>query len=158
MAENSQSWHSNNSSEGYIRSNLLYANKGKYNLSQKNDLSARIPSLTRKVEAIEFKKVNEIRTMQNEEVYSICEILGHSTQECSNIPVFKKVLHDQANAMINFKKSFPSLYSETYNSQWRNHSNFSWRDDNQIYVPQHQKPLIFSSYPAPYTKNLEETL
>ena len=72
--------------------------------------------------------------------------------------MFKEVLHDQANAMNNFKKPFPSPYSETYNPQWRNHPNFSWRDDNRAHVPQHQKPLNFSSYPAPHTKNLEETL
>ena len=33
LAENSQSWHSENSSEGSIRSNMTNANKGKYYLS-----------------------------------------------------------------------------------------------------------------------------
>ena len=65
LAENSQSWHSGNGSEGSIRSNLAYANKGKYNLSQENDLNARIASLTRKIEAMETRKVNEIRTVPN---------------------------------------------------------------------------------------------
>ena len=158
LAENSQSWHTSNSSEGSIRSNLAQASKGKYNLSQEDDLSARIASLARKIEAMEFKKVNEIRTVQNEEVCGICEIVGHSTNECPNIPMFKEVIHDQANAMNTFKKPFPSPYSETYNPQWRNHPNFSWRDDNRAYGPQPQKPLNFPSYSAPYTKNLEETL
>ena len=38
LAENSQSWHGNNPSEGSIRSNLANANRGKHYLSQDDDL------------------------------------------------------------------------------------------------------------------------
>ena len=53
------------------------------------------------------------------------------------IPAFKEVLHDQANAMNMVKKSYSSPYSETYNSGWRNHPNFSWRNDNVVASPTH---------------------
>ena len=151
LAENSQSWHSVNSSEGSIRSNLANSNKGKYYLSQEDDLNARLASLTRKVEAMELKKVKEIKSVQEEEVCSNCELLGHSTNECPNLPV-------QANFMNTFKKPFHSPYSETYNPQWRNHPNFSWRDDNRAQPPHSQKPQNFHSYPPPHTKSIEETL
>nr|KJB66382.1 hypothetical protein B456_010G138200 [Gossypium raimondii] len=55
LVENSQSWHIVNPSEGSIRSNLTN-NKGKYHLSQEDDLSAKMASLTRKVEAMELRK------------------------------------------------------------------------------------------------------
>ena len=89
MVENSQSWHGVNSSENSIRSNLANANRGKYHLSQEDDLSARIANLTRKVEAMEIRKVKEVKSVQNEEICSICETLVHSTNECLNIPIFK---------------------------------------------------------------------
>ncbi|KAI3448686.1 hypothetical protein Pfo_005351 [Paulownia fortunei] len=82
---------------------------------------------------------------------SNCELLGHSTNECPNLPV-------QANFMNTFKKPFHSPYSETYNPQWRNHPNFSWRDDNRAQPPHSQKPQNFHSYPPPHTKSIEETL
>jgi hypothetical protein len=74
---------------------------------------------------MELRKVNEIKVVQNEEVCVICEIIGHTTHECPTILAFKEVLHDQANAMNTYKKPFDAPYSETYNSGWRNHPNFS---------------------------------
>jgi len=96
-----------------------------YQLREGDDLNVRISSLTRKVEAMELRKVNEIKVVQNEEVCVICEIIGHTTHECPTILAFKEVLHDQANAMNTYKKPFDAPYSETYNSGWRNHPNFS---------------------------------
>ena len=72
-----------------------------------------------------------------DEVCRICETMEHPTNECPTIPAFKEALHDQANAMNMVKKSYPSPYSETYNSRWRNHPNFSWRNDNVVAPPTH---------------------
>ena len=105
MAENSQSWHSVNSSEGSIRSNLANSYKWKYYLSQEDDLNARLASLIRKVEAMEHKKVKKIKYVQEEEICSNCELMEQSTNECPNILV-------QANLMNTFKKPFHSPYSE----------------------------------------------
>ena len=85
LAENSQSWHGTNPSENSIRSNL---SKGKYHLSQEEDLNARFASLARKIEVMEIGKVKEIKSVQNEKICSICDELGHSTNECPKIPLF----------------------------------------------------------------------
>ena len=63
--------------------------------------------------------------------------MEHITNECPTNPAFKEVLHDQANVMNMVKKSYPSPYLETYNSGWRNHPNFSWRNDNVVVPPTH---------------------
>ncbi|XP_022869990.1 uncharacterized protein LOC111389303 [Olea europaea var. sylvestris] len=107
---------------------------------------------------MELRKVNEVKPVQNDEICSICETFGHLTHDCPNIPTFKEVLHDQANAMNTFKKYFSSPYSETYNQQWRNHPNFSWRDDNRVHLSQPQGLSKFPSFPQPQSKTLEETL
>lgn len=75
---------------------------------------------------MELRKVNEVTSMPKmNDVCSICETVGHPTNECPIIPAFKEVLHDQANAINMNKKPFHSPYSETYNSGWKNHPNFS---------------------------------
>ena len=56
LAENSQSWHSVNSSESSIRSNLANSNKGKYYLSQEDDLNVRLASLQEKLKPWNLKK------------------------------------------------------------------------------------------------------
>ncbi|XP_022851737.1 uncharacterized protein LOC111373434 [Olea europaea var. sylvestris] len=117
LVENSQSWQKVKPIENSIRSSLASSSGGKYQLSQDDDLNARIASLSRKVEAMELRKVKEVKPVQNDEICSIGETFGHLTHDCPNIPVFKEVLHDQANAMNTFKKPFSSSYSETYNQQ-----------------------------------------
>ena len=75
---------------------------------------------------MELRKVNGINTVPKiDEVCKICETMEHPTNECPTILAFKGLLHDQANAMNMMKKPYPSPYSETYNSGWKNHPNFS---------------------------------
>jgi hypothetical protein len=128
-----------------------------YHLREGDDLYAKISSLARKVETMELRKDNEIKSVQKEEVCSICEVSGHTTRECPTIPTFKKVLHEQANVINTYKKPFNSSYSETYNPGWRNHPNFSWRQENNA-PPPPQEPSNFVPYLPPHKRTLEDTL
>ena len=75
-------------------------------------------SLTRKLEAMELRKVSGINTVPKiDEVCRIFETMEHPTDECPTILAFKEALHDQANAMNMVKTSYPSPYSKTYNSR-----------------------------------------
>jgi hypothetical protein len=157
LADNSQAWHTDNSSESSNRSNLV-SNRGKYHFSQEDEIKAKVANLARKIEAMELREVKEVKTVKNEESCGICEIMGHPTSECPNIPILKEALHDQVNSINTFKKPFPSPYSETYNPEWRNHPNFSWRNNNHVQVPQSQKPGNTFSYQPSRVQTLEETL
>ncbi|XP_075473290.1 uncharacterized protein LOC142504291 [Primulina tabacum] len=63
----------------------------------------------------------------------------------------------------NFKRPNFEPFSQNYNPGWRNHPNFSWRNDNaaQFSQPHFQSQQNFQNY-APYVpppkKNLEDTL
>ena len=83
--------------------------------------------------------------------------MEHPTNECPTIPAFNEVLYDQANAMNMVKKSNPSPYSETYNLRWRNHPNFSWRNDNVVATPTHGSSNFVPYNPLP-KNSLEDTL
>ena len=58
-------------------------------MSQEYDLSARVASLARKVEAMEMRKLRETKSILTEEVCGICDIVGHPTNECPNHSIFK---------------------------------------------------------------------
>uniref|UniRef100_A0A2N9H0L4 Reverse transcriptase/retrotransposon-derived protein RNase H-like domain-containing protein n=1 Tax=Fagus sylvatica TaxID=28930 RepID=A0A2N9H0L4_FAGSY len=157
LAENAQSWDPSAPFENSIKTKpSTTSSGGRHHLMEEDDLNARIASLARKVESMELRKVNEITPVQKEEVCGICEIMGHATYECPTIPAFKEVLHDQANAMNTYKKPFQSLYSETYNPGWRNHPNFSWRNENN--APPPQGPSNSVTYNPPHKRTLEDTL
>ena len=84
-----------------------------------NLLNAKIDILTKKLEA-STKVTNPMY------VYS-CEYCGggHPTLECQG-SYSQDTSIEQLNALNNFQRSQANPYSNTYNSVWRNHPNFSW--------------------------------
>ncbi|KAI8547526.1 hypothetical protein RHMOL_Rhmol07G0202800 [Rhododendron molle] len=59
-----------------------------------NALETKVEQLTRKLEQMELKGSHEVKSVVKvEEVCAICEMAGHSTGECFNIPALKNVLN-----------------------------------------------------------------
>ena len=129
-------------------------------------MQAKIANLTRKLEAIELKKVNEVTSVPQvpsvpigprlEEPCIICDDLTHSTINCLNLPQVKGAIQiEQANALNYQRKTFNSPYSETYNLGWGKHPNFSWRNEGGPHnLPNNQGPNYqnqgFSNPPPPF--------
>jgi hypothetical protein len=138
-----------------------------YNLREDHDLQAKFASLARKVEALEFKKRGQLKSVQDI-VCQICETNEHVTNDCPTLPSFKECLHEQAHVLNSFQRPSHNQYSQTYNPGWRNHPNFSWKSGNnnaQTSQPPFQAPHNFQNsygYAPPYApppkRNLEETL
>ena len=146
IAENARTWEINTS---------LYTAKvhstptrgGIHHLRENDDLQAKIANLTRKLEAIELKKVNEVTIVppvpsvpmgsRVEEPCIICDDPTHSTINYLNLPQVKGAIQiEQANYK---RKPFNSPYSETYNPRWGKHLNFSWRNKGGLHnLPNNQ--------------------
>ncbi|KAL6349628.1 hypothetical protein AAG906_035789 [Vitis piasezkii] len=56
------------------------------------------------------------------------------------IPVVREMFGDQANVVGQFKPNNNAPYGSTYNSNWRNHPNFSWKPRPPQYTPPDQAP------------------
>jgi hypothetical protein len=138
-----------------------------YNLREDYNLQAKFTFLARKFEALELKKSGKLKSIQDI-MCQICETNEHSTNDCPTLPSFRECLHEQAHALNSFQMPNHNPYSQTYNPDWRNHPNFSWKSDNnnaQTSQPPFQAHYNFQNshgYTPPYTppprKNLEETL
>ena len=63
-------------------------------VKETNDVSARLANLTRKVEAMEFKRGGKEKIIEKEDICGICETNGHMTQDYPTIPAFKEVLYE----------------------------------------------------------------
>lgn len=158
LAENAQSW---DTTDVYDRSRRVESENGKYSLKEEDDLRAKLTLLTRKIDAMELKKVNEVHaTPTIHESCSICEDNSHSTKDCPTIPAFKEVLMDKSNEVNMVSKPFSGPYSNTYNSGWRNHPNFNWRSEqHQVLNPTAAGSSQCMQQPAPLQKNgLEDTV
>ena len=124
--------------------------RGIHHLRENDDLQAKIANLTRKLEAIELKKVNEVTVVPKvpsapmgsgvEDSCIICDDLTHSTINYPNLPQVKGSIQiEQANTLNYQRKPFNSPYSETYNPGWGKHLNFSWKNEGgQNHFPHNQ--------------------
>ena len=76
---------------------------------------------------------------------SICQSFEHLVEECPMMPVVREMFRDQANVIEQFKPNNNAPYSNTYNSNWRNHPNLSWKQGAPQYTQPGQAPPQASS-------------
>ena len=90
--------------------------KGEMNiLNDGIDMKAKIAAMARRLEELEMMKMQEVQAISQTPLQpmpcSICRSLEHLVKECPTIPVTREMFGD----------------FNTYNSNWRNHPNFSWK-------------------------------
>ena len=139
IAENARTWETNTSLDT-AKVHSTPTGGGIHHLRENDDLQAKITNLTRKLEAIELRKVNEVTVVPEvpsvpmgsrvEEPCIICDDPTHSTINCPNLPQVKGAIQiEQANALNYQRKPINSPYSGTYNPGWGKHPNFCWRNE-----------------------------
>ncbi|RVW63531.1 hypothetical protein CK203_060852 [Vitis vinifera] len=77
------------------------------------------------------------------------EELEHLVAECPMILAMREMFGDQ-EIIGKFKPNNNASYGNTYNSNWRNHSNFSWKPR----LPQYTQP----GQAPPQASNLEQAI
>ncbi|XP_058211544.1 uncharacterized protein LOC131323714 [Rhododendron vialii] len=102
---------------------------GLYEVKEDSDMRIKLDNLTRKVEVLALSRTMESANQVHSEVCSLCGSHMHTMQTCPSIIGYSDNYIEQANALNNYGKSFASPFSETYNQNWRNHPNFSWRQN-----------------------------
>ena len=88
--------------------------RGIHHLRENDDLQAKIANLTRKLEAIELKKVNEVTSVPQvpsmpmgsrvEEPCIICDDPTHSTSNCPNLPQVKGEIQIEQTNALNYQR------------------------------------------------------
>ena len=114
IAKNARTWETNTSLDT-AKVHSTPTGVGIHHLRENDDLQAKIANLTRELEAIELKKVNEVTIVPKvpplpmgsvvEESCIICDDPTHSTINCPNLPQVKGAIQiEQANRLIPMKK------------------------------------------------------
>ena len=89
-------------------------------------------------------------TLVQTKLCSICQSFEHLVEECPTIPIVREMFGDQANVIGQVKPNHNASYGNTYNSNWRNHPNFSWKPRAPQYTQPRQAP--------PQASNLEQAI
>ena len=95
-----------------------------YILNDGMDMKAKIATMARRLEELEMKKMQEVQAISQTPLQAmpcaICLSYEHLVDECPTIPAEREMFGD----------------CNTYNSNWRDHPNFSWKPQ----PPQYQQP------------------
>ncbi|XP_074574654.1 uncharacterized protein LOC141831126 [Curcuma longa] len=101
---------------------------GKYNVDQYTKLNAQIDALTKRVEGMNFGKVHAVAT----KIVIYVEIPIIPTEMCPAVACQNQIVqYEQCDAVGAFNQR-NNPYSNTYNPGWRNHPNFSYRNNKVI--------------------------
>ena len=113
---------------------------GIYALSEDMEVKARISTLARKVEELEGKRLHEVQSVtENPAQANPCanfQSTAHPEEQYPMAPSVKDLMSEYANALGQYKPPQPNVpYGNTYNSNWRNNLNLSWKPNPPTYVP-----------------------
>ncbi|KAI5650499.1 hypothetical protein M9H77_36504 [Catharanthus roseus] len=86
-----------------------------------------------------------------QDIYAICSSPSHVIYDCPSASLFPEFVHEQVNATQGFHRQ-NDPYSNIYNPGWRNHPNFSWRQqggEDQLGWQQYQQNKQFGTTALP---------
>ena len=166
VAETSKGWDEPNPREMERMRPSVNPRGGMYALSEEMEMRARISTLARKLEEFEGKQLHEVHAMtENPTQSNSCtnfQSLVHPAEQCPMAPSMKDLMLECANTVGQYKPQQPNApYGNTYNSNWRNHPNLSWKPNPPAYVPLGAKPQFGSTsqpQPPPSSSLVEQAI
>ena len=127
---------------------------GIYSLSKDMETKAKLSTLTRRLEELEMRNRHKVRAVTEASTPTQpcfnCQSTEHQGEHCPNVPSVRDFVAEQANAMGQYKPPATTSYNNTYNLNWRNHPNLSWKPKPPPYVsPAAQQQHGSSAQPQP---------
>ena len=123
--------------------------EGIFVLSKDMEMKARISTLARKVEELEGKRLHEVQALTENPAQANpcinCHPTVHPGEHCPIAPSVKDLMSEHANVVGQYKPQPNAPYGNTYNSDWKNHPNLSWKPNPLAYVPLGPKQQFGSS-------------
>ena len=112
---------------------------GMYSITEDMEMKAKLSTLTRRLEELEMRNNHEVRavteaSMPNQPCFNY-QFIEHQGKHYPNVPSMRDFVAEQANAVGQYKPPATTPYSNTYNLNWRNHPNLSWKPKPPPYVP-----------------------
>ena len=166
VAETSKAWDEPNPRETDRMGSPPNQRGGIYFLSEDMETKAKLSTLSRRLEELEMRNRHEVRavteaSMPNQPCFN-CQSTEHQGEHCPSVPSVRDFVAEQANTMGQYKPPATTPYSNTYNPNWRNHPNLSWKLKPPPYVPptaqQHHGSSSAQPQPPPSSSPVEQAI
>jgi hypothetical protein len=124
IADNSQHW---DFTSCHDKSAQNPKKGGIHELKGQAELNLKMDAIVKRLDALSLGKPIAAANTFPIESCSVCASPMDQAQNCLLMTVFSEM--EQVNAFNNFQKQSSGPYSESYNPGWRNHPNFSWKQN-----------------------------
>ena len=129
------------------------------------EVKAKLTTLTRRLEELEMRDRHEVQGV-NELPASHpscfnCQSNSHPVEHCPVIPSVGDLMQEHAHVLGQYKPQPNAPYGNTYNSNWKNHPNLSWKPNPPAYVPpgaKHQFGSTSQPQPSPSSSPVEQAI
>ena len=165
VAETSKGWDEPNPRDVEKMRPSAHPRGGIYALYEDVEMKAKISTLARKVEELEGKRLHEVRAVtENLAHANPCinfQPTAHPEEHNPMAPSVKDLMSEYANGVGQYKPQPNAPYGNTYNSNWKNHPNLSWKPNPPAYVPLGAKQQFGSSsqpQPPPSSSPVEQAI
>ena len=151
VAETSKAWDEPNPREVEKRRPSTHQRGGIYTLSEDTEMKAKLTTLTQRLEELEMRNQHEVQAVielpASHPACFNCQSSSHLGEHCPMVPSVRDLMQEHAHVLGQNKPHTNAPYGNTYNPNWRNHPNLSWKPKPPAYSPQgaHQQ---FSSTSA----------
>ena len=147
VAETSKGWDEPNPREAERMRPSTHQRGGIYALSEDTEMKAKLTTLTRRLEELEMRNQHEMQAVNelhaSQPACFNCQSNSHPGEHCPVVPSVRDLMQKHAHVVGQNKPPTNAPYSNTYNPNWRNHSNLSWKPKPPAYAPpraQQQQP------------------
>ena len=129
VAETSKAWDEPNPREVERARPSTHQRGGIYELSEDTEMKAKLTTLTRRLEELEMRSQHEMQAVNelpaSQPSSFNCQSNSHSGEHCQ----------EHAHVLGQNKPPTNAPYGNTYNFNWRNHPNLSWKPKPPTYIP-----------------------
>ena len=128
VAETSKAWNEPNPRETDRHRPPVNQKGGMYSLGEEVELKAKLSTLARRMEELEMRNQHEVRVMTKASMPNQpfnCQSTCHQGEHCPISTSVRDLMAEHANVVGQNRPPADAQYGNTYNPNWKNHSNLS---------------------------------
>ena len=139
VAETSKAWDEPNPREIEKMRPSTHQRGGIYALSEDTEMKEKLTTLTRRLEELEMRNQHEVQAVIELPASHLacfnCQSSSHLWEHCPMVPSVRDLMQEHAHVLGLNKPPTNAPYGNTYNTNWRNHPNLSWKPKPPVYAP-----------------------
>ena len=138
MAETSKAWDEPNPREAEKMRPSTHQRGGIYPLSEDTEMKEKHTTLTRRLVELERRNNHEVQAVielpTSHPACFNCQLSSHLREHCPMVPSVRNLMQEHAHVLCQNKPLTNAPYGNTYNPNWRNHLNLSWKPKPPAYA------------------------